>query len=256
MPDDHRYDGATQTRGSPGAQRPERSRIPSTANTSALTDRLEQAALSSDPEAIPRMLARFLVEDVGPHDIADIHIPAAARSLGDAWCKDEIGFANVTIGCSRLQSMLRELGQFWTGDGVLGADAPTVLLIVGYDIHHTLGAMVLSSQLRRKGISVRVMLNAKAQDAALAARRGNYDAIFMSASCGERLESLRYIVESIKREQEHQTPIVIGGTILTEADDVQAKTGADYTTNDPDEALALCGLTKTKRSTPKIRELS
>ncbi len=246
MPDDHRNDGATQTRGSPSAKAAGTKGMSKTDCIDSCVAVLEQAALSPDPDAVQSALGKLLSAGHSPEEIVDTYIPATARVLGDAWCRDELGFANVTIGSSRLQLMLRELSQFWEGDGSTRADGPTVLLAVASDNHHTLGAMVLSTQLRRKGVSVRLILSAKPHEVAVAARRGGYDAIFLSASYGEKLENLRKIVNSIKQEQERAAPIVIGGTILADATDVRQRTGANFTTNDPDEALILCGLTKKK----------
>lgn len=247
MPDDHRNDGTMQTRGRSGAARPDDEGMSADERAESGIKMLEAAAQSPDPGMCQKAVGQLLSQGIRPEEVADFYIPEAARRMGEAWCKDEIGFANVTIGASRLQSMLRELSQIWARDSEAKADAPTVLLIVAHDIHHTLGAMVVSGQLRRKGVSVRLMLNARPHDAAAAARRGNYDAIFLSASCGEKLESLRKIVDSIRQDQDQPTPIVIGGTVLSEKTNVLKKTGADYTTNDPDEALDLCGLNNTSR---------
>ncbi len=256
MPDDHRNDGATQTHESTAASRAEGGAVPGAPNDDSRIALLKAAALSSDAGESRRALGHLLMEGVSPEVIADHYIPGAARSLGEGWCRDEIGFASVTIGSSRLQSMLRELGQFWVGDDVARADAATVLLVVSHNIHHTLGAVVVAGQLRRKGISVRLMLDAKAHEVGAAARRGHYDAIFLSASCGEKLESLRQIVDSIRQDQEHATPIVIGGTILSERSRVAKLTGADFATNDPDEALTLCGLTTKDAHSPSKERVS
>lgn len=244
MPDDHMKDGTTQDRKSPREEASEPSEVSGPNRTDLHIEQLVSAALSSSPNACQTAVAKFLALGISPERIADAYVPEAARKLGESWCSDEIGFANVTIGSSRLQMVLRELGKVWIGNDVAAACAPTILLIVGNDIHHTLGASVLAGQLRRKGISVRLMLNATPAEAADQARRGCYDSIFISASCGEKVENLRKIVDSIKQDLDAAAPIVIGGTILTEVKDVRMRTGADYVTNDPDEALTLCGLKK------------
>lgn len=203
---------------------------------------LSVAALSSDRRAISSAVTEALSKGISPEELADDYVPALARQMGDAWCKDEMSFAGVTIGVSRLQSLLRELGPAWAGDTLAQPDAPNVMLVVGKDVYHTLGAMVLAGQLRRRGLSVNIQLGVTADEVVVALKQGDYDALFLSASVGESLESLRKIVESVSTSIEEAPPIVIGGTILENELDICAATGASCVSSDPDEAIALCGL--------------
>ncbi len=203
---------------------------------------LSLAALSSDRREMKMAMAKALGSGISPQDLADLYVPALARQMGDAWCKDEMSFAGVTIGVSRLQSMLRDLGPAWAGDTLAGPDAPTVLLALGKEVYHTIGAMVLVGQLRRKGLSVTLLLGATNDEIVTTLEQGYYDALFLSASIGESLDNLRRIVESVRTKLGEPPPIVIGGTILETETDVRSAIGADYASKDPDEAIALCGL--------------
>lgn len=205
---------------------------------------LNAAAMSADRAACGIALDRALATGIPPEDIADLYIPELARQMGDKWCSDELGFAGVTIGVSRLQVMLRDLGPDWSGDNAADAMAPAIMLIVAQDVYHTLGAMVLAGQLRRKGLSVRLTLGLRHEEIAARIRRMGFDAVFISASRGETLESLRRIVDVVKTATDQHLPIVIGGTILEveTKEDVKALTGADYATAQPDEAIQLCSL--------------
>jgi len=219
---------------------------------------MRAAALAVNRKDCTAVLQQAQQAGIAREDIADFYIPALARDLGDDWCSDNLSFAAVTIGVSRLQAMLRELGPEWAGDQSANPAAPSVLLIVGQDVYHTLGAMVLSGQLRRKGLSVRLMLGADPQELAQKLAKTSYDAVFISASSGESLESLRRIVYVIRTSSKTLLPVVIGGTILEVENqyDVTALTGADHATNVPSEALELCGVT-TKYLTiaPQPREV-
>ncbi len=185
---------------------------------------------------------------VSPEDMADYYIPAVARDLGAQWCTDELGFAEVTIGSARLQAMLRELGESWTADHGMNPDASTVLLVVADGVHHTLGAFVLSGQLRRKGLSVRLLLGATPQNINESFELTQFDAVFISSNIGDNLESLRKIVDSIRTSRGNPPPVVIGGTLLETNADVVALTGTDYIAKTVDEAIALCNL----RTKPRI----
>lgn len=242
MPDDHRRDGKTATRAALSQRAVNPIALPDDTLDPAHLHTLTQAASSREWNAGQAAVESVLRAGVTPEDIADFYIPAIARKMGEQWCSDEMGFAAVTIGTSRLQAMLRQLGPHWSGDSALHPDAPTIMVVVATDIYHTLGAMVLSGQLRRRGISVRLMLGATPSEVAMQTGALRFDAVFVSASCGETLESLRKIVESVGQGHARPTPVVVGGTILREAPDAKDLTGADFATDNLDEALILCGL--------------
>lgn len=219
---------------------------------------MRRAALAANREGTIKVLQRALAAGIARDDIADLYIPELARDLGVDWCEDSLSFASVTIGASRLQAMLRELGPEWAGDQSANPAAPSIMLIVGQDVYHTLGALVLSGQLRRKGLSVRLMLGANDFELAEKLAKTRYDAVFISSSLGESLESLRRIVDVVRKSCKTSLPVVIGGTILeTETyTDITTLTGADFATSFPSEALELCGLTtKYLKIAPKLREI-
>ncbi len=210
-----------------------------------LLEDLYRVASDGDRQNVTDLVRSMLAKDISADDIADHYIPTASKIMGEAWCQDLKSFAQVTIGASRLQSALRLLGPDWSGDDFAEPHASTVLLLVGRDIYHTLGSSVLAGQLRRKGLSVRHSLGVAPSDLAALFATTAYDAVFVSASCGDSLESLRLIVEAARAQARPETKIVVGGTILLSNDDTCALTGADYVTMNADEAISFCGL-KTK----------
>ncbi|MEL6685395.1 MAG: cobalamin B12-binding domain-containing protein, partial [Pseudomonadota bacterium] len=179
-----------------------------------LFDSLNDAALNPDPKTSRDAIQAALAAGASPEDLADIYIPAVARDMGDRWCSDQLSFASVTIGVSRLQAMMRELGPNWASDNTAPAGAPSILVIVLQDVYHTLGAIVLTSQLRRKGFSVKLLLGGRAEDIAARLMRTKYSSVFISSSRGETLESLRHIIDVIKTSTDTPPPVVVGGTIL------------------------------------------
>lgn len=220
----------------------------------SVATRLFDAAMSVDPDACSDAVAHAVSKRISVEDIADYYIPAIACKMGDLWCADEMSFASVTIGVARLQAMLRSLGPAWEGDRMASPLAPTSLVVVPRDIHHYLGAMILTGKLRRLGMSVRLLLDATPGTVKAKMQQCRFDAVFLSASCGASLEQIRKIVESAKVISGHQPPVVIGGAIRTEVPEVARLTGADHATNDPVEAIALCNLTERCASDPKITQ--
>ncbi|MEM9785497.1 MAG: cobalamin B12-binding domain-containing protein [Pseudomonadota bacterium] len=218
-----------------------------------LLGKLEDAALSAERADCRRVVQDALAANYSAETLVDLYVPAVARRLGDQWCADSLGFANVTIAVSRLQSMLRELGLDWSGDVAGNPNAPTVMLIVPQEVYHTLGAMVLGSQLRRLGVSVRMALGMRLDDLAVRLQRSKFHAVFISSSCSEALETLARIVDVVKTSTVQTPPIVIGGSLLDveTIENVTALTGADYATKIPSEALELCGISKVLHSEPQ-----
>ena len=222
----------------------------------SVLEALRSAALDPEPGNARIAMKQMVSDGICPIQLSDHYIPAIARELGDRWCDDNLSFADVTIGTSRLQFMLRELGVNWSGNAEAKSNAETILLIVSKDVYHTLGAVVLSGQLRRQGLSVKLVLGGDTKDIARRVARTKYSAVFISSSRGERLEPLRLIVDAVKTSAPEGIPIVIGGTILEveTAETVTALTGANYATKIPQEALRLCGLQFTQDNAPiKLR---
>ncbi|RVT82079.1 hypothetical protein DXV76_18080 [Rhodobacteraceae bacterium CCMM004] len=203
---------------------------------------LERAVRSPDTGARDAVVAEMLRAQIGRDDICDYYIPEVARRLGRAWCEDSVSFADVTIGSARLQALLRDIG----GDHAAGLhQAPqgaNVAVMVLADEYHTLGAMVLTGQLRRLGVSVRLMLGRPLTEIEAVVRDSAFDAVLVSVAHREELVSVRRAVTAIRAAGAATLPVVIGGGILETGAEVCAETGANFATSDVREALRLCGL--------------
>jgi len=175
--------------------------------------------------------------------------------MGDMWCEDEMGFAEVTIGVARLQSLLRELGPEWRADLQAPADAPVILLATLRDAQHTLGAILLAGQLRRAGYSVRLALDPTPTQIADLAQRLRFDAVMISASESESLEKLRQMIDLLRKVKTTAPPVAVGGGVLSIYPNVAQLVGADIATANMDEAVEYCGLIRTnkKSATPAQR---
>jgi methanogenic corrinoid protein MtbC1 len=193
--------------------------------------------------AVVRQMARA---GIAPADIADLYVPAVARQLGDLWCSDEISFATVTIGVARLQGLLREIEALAVLPRRAGHAGFSLLVLVAEGVDHTLGAMVLTGQMRRAGHAVRLILGAQAEAVTTAVSATRFDAVLISAPRGTSAGRLKPLVNAIRTASAKPPPVVIGGTVLDAARDdgadILVLTGADHATCDPNEALRLCGL--------------
>jgi methylmalonyl-CoA mutase cobalamin-binding subunit len=179
---------------------------------------------------------------VGIDDIVGLYVPEVARRLGQDWHENRRSFADVTIGAARLQGLLRELAGR-ADDGLWrDLDCPAVALVVLENEFHTLGAVVLSQQLRRLGVSVQLLVGQSEAEMIQCIAQDSFDAILVSVSRIESLASLKKLVEKLRRASVHPTPVVVGGAAIGDESEIRIVTGADHVASDACDALIKCGL--------------
>lgn len=205
-----------------------------------LTERLEAAVLDRNPDKRLSVLAEIRAHRISDARVAEEIIPDVARRLGNAWCEDNMSFADVTIGSARLQAMVRDLTP--EDHEISGNNTSLIGVIVTPDETHTLGAMILTSQLRRMGFSVRLFLGKSEADVADALAADRFDAVFVSASHSEKVVKLGAFVKKIRQAVTQSTPIVLGGSAVARGVAIEGRLGADHYTSDLHEALTACGL--------------
>lgn len=205
--------------------------------------RIATAALNADRFEAEEALRSCIDAGFSAEDLIDHYIPEVARLLGDGWCVDHLGFAEVTIGVARLQGHVRMLDQRTKRREVPATVQPSVLLCVAPNCFHTLGPLIALSQFRRLGASVRLLLTQTADDLGEALANSPYDVIALTATAHERLEVLREFVDIVRNRRDSPPPIVVGGSILDLEPETHILVGADYAARTPHEALTLCGLT-------------
>lgn len=207
-----------------------------------IVEGLIAAAASPDVARLDLFLRELVRQKIGAAAVADIYIPAAARQLGQDWHDDRTTFAEVTLATARLQSMLRAIGSTWVADLAQPDQVGAVLLVVPPREQHTLGAMVVLGQLRRLGISVRLLVAPSPSELKKAMETARFDGVLISSASAVRLAELRVFVETIRRSGPRGMPIVLGGGLLHLVEDVKAKTGVDAVAPDLPTALEACSL--------------
>jgi len=136
-----------------------------------------------------------------------------------------------------MQAMLRQIGREWASNAHATRDSATVLMVVPEGEQHTFGAMVLTGQLRRRGISVQVQLGRRLRDLrALVADRG-FDCAMVSVAGDDRLAHCAKVVTALKEASGGGLWVAVGGAVLDRPVDVARLTGADIVTNDAGLAL-------------------
>lgn len=211
---------------------------------------LFDAAVGEDPLGCSTLARRMIADGVAPEYICDVYVPAVAHRMGDDWCEDEMSFTNVTIGTSRLQFLLREIGPGKSDDLRWNANGQesSVLLLLSRDANHTLGIMVLAGKLRRLGFSVKLSIGESTDAVIETVHSAHFDAVFVSASMEDDLNDLRGIVQAIKTDTKTAPPIILGGYIVEQGQDALEVTGVDLITNILEDALSFCKLHSIRKS--------
>lgn len=212
-----------------------------------VTLRLLESVMDRSHEAYRDVVSRMLDKGISPEAIADIYIPEVARQMGTEWEADVSGFAQVTLGSSRLQVLLRDLDDIWdTGYSGIGIDTRNLVRVMTVPgAQHTLGASVVSTQLRRLGCSVRLQVGRTEAAEETAEGPDRCDAIFVSASRSDPPDGVAILIAGLRRDAIDPPPIVLGGTLLDAVENAKRETGADFVTLDPVAALEFCDIMPT-----------
>lgn len=201
------------------------------------------AIRAPDRVALDRLRPDLRRARIGSDMLADHYIPELARRLGKDWEDDRATFSQVSIGSSRLQTLLHEVGKGWSADGTGAPAASTVLLMVPGAEQHTLGALVVAGWLRRKGISVCLRIAPTQQDLAEILAQRKFDAAMMSVACDEMLEVCAGLVKTLRQEASDDLRIALGGAVLEQGRDFAVVSQVDIVTNDLSKAVEVLGLT-------------
>ncbi len=203
---------------------------------------LTEAMINPDPAAFDALQPLLKKARVTAVDLADLYFPEIARRLGCDWAEDRRSFVDVSIGVARMQSVLRDIGAGWASEDGERPRLGTVLVILPEGEQHSFGAMVLTGQLRRRGVSVCLQLGPSNADLRATLRERSFDGALVSVGSLAKLDACCSVVKTLKSRTGGALRVAMGGAVLDEGPDVRAATGADVVTNDLTVALAALGL--------------
>lgn len=213
-----------------------------------LSAALMRYARTGDPALLTTLHTEIIRRRVAAEEIMDLYLPLVVRRIGSEWHDDRIDILQASMAFARLQSLLRELGKAWVSDRVGRASDGRILLMLPRGEQHTLGAMFAANQLRRIGVSVKVMLIPPLPSLKDTLSRNRFHGIFISASNETSLQPSADLVRELRAADPGNTMIVLGGGLVSrEINDndsgrIAAVTGADIVTNDISCALHACGI--------------
>ncbi|MEM1048305.1 MAG: hypothetical protein AAGL24_19300 [Pseudomonadota bacterium] len=196
------------------------------------------------------IVARLVAKGVSVEEIIERYIPEAARFLGDGWVNDDLTFAEVTVGTSRLQEMVRTFSERYVGRGDTMPLGHNILLCVPEFEDHTLGVFVAAERFRRAGLWVQLGIGINAYELSGLMKSQQFTMVGISVSRGKRLASVREFVKTVRSGSGSNVPVILGGSLVDCFDKISECVGADLMSTDPKEAMTYCGLETKPISVP------
>lgn len=179
--------------------------------------------------ALSTLTARGIPEEL----IVDVCIPKAAQNLGEEWVSDTLSFSEVTIGSAHLQMLLKSIVKNRATSDLDGRGKCFLIVVLDAE-QHTLGALVLAHQLRRKGYSLKVLLHPSQAELEKHVASHKYDAAFFSASSLHTAQLSADCVKKIRHSQGNDAKYFLGGSLLATEPQTTAFSEFTLTTNDLD----------------------
>ncbi|MEM1314743.1 MAG: hypothetical protein AAGI51_09340 [Pseudomonadota bacterium] len=188
------------------------------------------AVLSDDPHAAETLLSALQAKGVAADALYSGYLADAARELGRRWDDDEIGFGEMSLGMSRLQRMLRELGPAFVGPPPLPGPGPAPargLVAAAPGERHVFGAIMFSDHLRRLGWQMRTEISGDDAAIAAAALADPLDIVALSIACRANHGRLTSLISTLRAGPNAPRLIVVGGAFAKQAPALTADCGAD-----------------------------
>lgn len=207
------------------------------------------AVLSSDGFSLPDLRLEARRARVTEADLIDLVCPDVARRLGCDWVEDRLGFAQVSVGMGRLQMLVRQIGGELAT--TIAFDGASFLIVLPEGEQHSFGVQLLASQLRRGGASVHLQIGTSPADLRRMVQERHYDCALVSIANEELLESCAKVVKSLKDGSSGRLCVAVGGAALEWLTGLHLLVGADISTNDAMQALAMARQIESGRSSWK-----
>ena len=167
-----------------------------------------------------------------------------ARHLGALWETDETDFVTVTLGVSRLQRIMRRLGESYSSEVHPADSGESVLLTIIPGEQHSFGLSMVAEFFRRAGWNLCTGPFDSHQQLTSLVQNHWFDVVGFSISSDRRLTELKRDIGAIRRDSRNRhVGIMLGGPMMIAHPDLLATMGADMMSTDaataPQQARGL-----------------
>jgi MerR family transcriptional regulator, light-induced transcriptional regulator len=166
-----------------------------------------------------------------------------ARHLGTLWESDATDFATVTLAVSRLQRIMRRLGERFSDEGSHGGGESILLTIIPGE-QHSFGLSMVAEFFRRAGWNLCTGPFSSHQELTSLVHNHWFDVVGFSVSSDRRLDELKKDIHDIRHDSRNRNVgIMLGGPMVVAQPDLVALMGADMMSVDattaPQQARGL-----------------
>ncbi|MEM9279589.1 MAG: cobalamin B12-binding domain-containing protein [Pseudomonadota bacterium] len=163
----------------------------------------------------------------------------SARYLGDLWCKDNVSFAEVTIGMAALHQVLRHLDKHLARELVVSSEeGRSILLTTMPGDTHIFGISVLESFFRNSGWIVEIEFDVSRSDLINRVSENLFDIVGFSVACSESVDTCKALAAVVRKYSINKNiKIMAGGSSFLRNNRLLSAVGIDATAGGALEAL-------------------
>ncbi|MEO0635860.1 MAG: cobalamin-dependent protein [Pseudomonadota bacterium] len=177
-------------------------------------------------DAIPALFS-LVQADANFETFCRFVLVPAARQLGDAWVRDRLSFADVTVGMARLEMAVEQFGGAWRSALPADDGAPTVFFAALANTQHTFGSVVATRALIEAGWQVRSLDQLDLTDASVSyVRNRPIDMIALAVGTTDRATEAGTAIARL-RKAAPKACIYLTGPAATASPELFANLGAD-----------------------------
>lgn len=181
----------------------------------------------------------FLARGVTIETILIELLAPAARRLGEYWEEDRCDFVDVTMGLWRLQEIIHEMAARLPGLAVRPSGERRALFAVAPGEQHSFGVVMVEEFFRRAGWQTWSAPDGSQAELVEIAGKQWLDMIGLSVSTEAHIESLRALIDNLRRKSRNPgVCIMVGGYLLESRPRLAQECGADVSAPDARQAVA------------------
>ncbi|MFL4468872.1 B12-binding domain-containing protein [Tateyamaria armeniaca] len=192
-------------------------------------ERLAYALISDDDQEGARIIQNLREDGASLEAVYLSYLAGAARLLGEWWTDDHVSFVEVTVGTSRIYSIIRGLSHLFTPRGPVEVKSAVFAAVPGET--HVLGVRMASDIFRKEGWDIDLKVGKSHDELVDALSASETPIIGLSAAGRHSAADLAKLVLAL-RINNPNARIFVSGNIAHAADDIVSLMDVDAVATD------------------------